>query len=150
MSHVFNFDAPWHPDDYVHRIGRTGRAGATGKAFTFITEEDAEALANIEKLIGTTIPEVVVEGVEASPQDEKPRDKPAKGRALARARSASPPNARRARTSRVTRSRVRRSRATIAASLHARAARNATTVPTMDGTARCRTFSRSVSAPAEP
>ncbi|ESZ87280.1 MAG: DEAD/DEAH box helicase [Blastomonas sp. CACIA14H2] len=81
VSHVFNFDAPWHPDDYVHRIGRTGRAGATGKAFTFITEEDAEALANIEKLIGTTIPEVVVEGVEASPQDEKPRDKPAKGRA---------------------------------------------------------------------
>ncbi|WP_446654168.1 DEAD/DEAH box helicase [Blastomonas sp.] len=81
VSHVFNFDAPWHPDDYVHRIGRTGRAGATGKAFTFITEEDAEALANIEKLIGTTIPEVVVEGVEASSQDEKPRDKPAKGRA---------------------------------------------------------------------
>lgn len=81
VSHVFNYDAPWHPDDYVHRIGRTGRAGATGKAFTFITEEDAEALANIEKLIGTTIPEVVVDGVEASSQDEKPREKPAKGRA---------------------------------------------------------------------
>ncbi|WAC24620.1 DEAD/DEAH box helicase [Blastomonas sp. SL216] len=80
VSHVFNFDAPWHPDDYVHRIGRTGRAGATGKAYTFITEEDAEALANIEKLIGTTIPEVVVEGVEAAPQDERPRERPAKGR----------------------------------------------------------------------
>lgn len=80
VSHVFNYDAPWHPDDYVHRIGRTGRAGATGKAFTFITEEDAEALANIEKLIGTTIPEVVVEGVEALPRDDRPRDKPAKGR----------------------------------------------------------------------
>lgn len=60
VSHVFNYDAPWHPDDYVHRIGRTGRAGATGKAYTFITEEDAEALANIEKLIGTTIPEITV------------------------------------------------------------------------------------------
>ncbi len=81
VSHVFNYDAPWHPDDYVHRIGRTGRAGATGKAFTFITEDDAEALANIEKLIGTTIPEVVVEGVEAPAQDDNPRDKPAKGRA---------------------------------------------------------------------
>jgi superfamily II DNA/RNA helicase len=81
VSHVFNYDAPWHPDDYVHRIGRTGRAGATGKAFTFITEEDAEALANIEKLIGTTIPEVVIEGVEAPVQDDKPREKPAKGRA---------------------------------------------------------------------
>src|SRR3546814_10125311 len=33
VSHVFNFDAPWHPDDYVHRIGRTGRAGAQGRAF---------------------------------------------------------------------------------------------------------------------
>ena len=81
VSHVFNYDAPWHPDDYVHRIGRTGRAGATGKAFTFITEDDAEALANIEKLIGTTIPEVVIEGVEAPAQDDRPRDKPAKGRA---------------------------------------------------------------------
>src|SRR5690606_20214702 len=34
VSHVFNFDTPWHPDDYVHRIGRTGRAGAKGRAFT--------------------------------------------------------------------------------------------------------------------
>jgi superfamily II DNA/RNA helicase len=52
VSHVFNFDAPWHPDDYVHRIGRTGRAGATGKAFTFVTSADAEAIDNIEKLTG--------------------------------------------------------------------------------------------------
>ncbi|PXW68164.1 superfamily II DNA/RNA helicase [Blastomonas natatoria] len=80
VSHVFNYDAPWHPDDYVHRIGRTGRAGASGKAFTFITEDDAEALANIEKLIGTTIPEVLVEGVDAPVQDEKAREKPAKAR----------------------------------------------------------------------
>ncbi|USI72919.1 DEAD/DEAH box helicase [Sphingomonas morindae] len=58
VSHVFNFDAPWHPDDYVHRIGRTGRAGATGKAFTLITEDDAEAIANIEKLTGQTIPRI--------------------------------------------------------------------------------------------
>jgi len=56
VSHVFNFDAPWHPDDYVHRIGRTGRAGASGKAFTFVTRADAEAIENIEKLIGTKIP----------------------------------------------------------------------------------------------
>ncbi len=50
VSHVFNFDAPWHPDDYVHRIGRTGRAGATGSAYTFVTKDDEEAIANIEKL----------------------------------------------------------------------------------------------------
>jgi superfamily II DNA/RNA helicase len=55
VSHVFNFDAPWHPDDYVHRIGRTGRAGATGHAFTLITPADAEAVENIEKLTGQTI-----------------------------------------------------------------------------------------------
>ncbi|OAN56277.1 DEAD/DEAH box helicase [Sphingobium sp. TCM1] len=55
VSHVFNFDAPWHPDDYVHRIGRTGRAGATGVAYTFVSEADAEAIDNIQKLIGTKI-----------------------------------------------------------------------------------------------
>ena len=77
VSHVFNYDAPWHPDDYVHRIGRTGRAGASGKAYTFITEEDAEALANIEKLIGTTIPEVTVAEPAGS---SEPAPKPAKAR----------------------------------------------------------------------
>ena len=55
VSHVFNFDTPWHPDDYVHRIGRTGRAGAKGRAFTFVAEEDAEAIANVEKLTGAAI-----------------------------------------------------------------------------------------------
>ena len=55
VSHVFNFDAPWHPDDYVHRIGRTGRAGASGVAITFVTPEDSEAIDNIQKLIGQKI-----------------------------------------------------------------------------------------------
>jgi superfamily II DNA/RNA helicase len=50
VSHVINYDMPWHPDDYVHRIGRTGRAGRTGVAISFATPEDAENLANIEKL----------------------------------------------------------------------------------------------------
>ncbi len=56
VSHVFNFDTPWHPDDYVHRIGRTGRAGAKGRAFTFVTKEDAEAIGNVEKLTKMKIP----------------------------------------------------------------------------------------------
>ena len=56
VSHVFNFDTPWHPDDYVHRIGRTGRGGATGRAFTLVADEDAEAIANVEKLTGSEIP----------------------------------------------------------------------------------------------
>lgn len=56
VSHVFNFDAPWHPDDYVHRIGRTGRAGAKGRAFTLVTPSDDEAIDNIQKLTGYKIP----------------------------------------------------------------------------------------------
>ena len=56
VSHVFNFDTPWHPDDYVHRIGRTGRAGAKGRAFTLVAEEDGEAIANVEKLTGSAVP----------------------------------------------------------------------------------------------
>jgi len=55
VSHVFNYDTPWHPDDYVHRIGRTGRAGAKGRAFTFVTKSDAEAIDNVEKLTGSKI-----------------------------------------------------------------------------------------------
>ncbi|MDF7777297.1 DEAD/DEAH box helicase, partial [Sphingomonas sp. AOB5] len=55
VSHVFNYDAPWHPDDYVHRIGRTGRAGAKGTAFTLVAPDDAENIQNIEKLTGHKI-----------------------------------------------------------------------------------------------
>jgi superfamily II DNA/RNA helicase len=58
VSHVFNYDVPWHPDDYVHRIGRTGRAGKTGIAITMVTSADAESIDNIQKLTGTTIPEL--------------------------------------------------------------------------------------------
>ena len=58
VSHVVNYDVPWHPDDYVHRIGRTGRAGRTGVAITFVTKEDAEAIDSIQKLIGNRIAEL--------------------------------------------------------------------------------------------
>ena len=56
VSHVFNFDVPHHPDDYVHRIGRTGRAGRTGTAISIVTPLDQKSIAAIEKLIGQTIP----------------------------------------------------------------------------------------------
>ena len=72
VSHVFNFDCPWHPDDYVHRIGRTGRAGANGIAYTFVTPDDEEALENIEKLIGTTISRG--EDASSEPASEGTRD----------------------------------------------------------------------------
>ena len=57
VSHVFNFDIPNNPEDYVHRIGRTGRAGNKGRAFTLLaTDDDALALAAVEARIGKTIP----------------------------------------------------------------------------------------------
>src|SRR5258707_5699646 len=57
VSHIYNFDVPIHPDDYVHRIGRTGRAGRNGTAITIVAgSNDAKAVAAIEKLIGQTIP----------------------------------------------------------------------------------------------
>ena len=74
VSHVFNFDAPWHPDDYVHRIGRTGRAGAKGKAYTFVTKADEEAIDSIEKLIGvkiTRIGKVEVPASEPAAREER-------------------------------------------------------------------------------
>ena len=51
LSHVFNYDVPNNPEDYVHRIGRTGRAGLKGKAFTFCDEDDEKNVLMIEKLI---------------------------------------------------------------------------------------------------
>jgi superfamily II DNA/RNA helicase len=55
MSHVFNWDVPNNPEDYVHRTGRTGRAGAKGRAFTFSTSNDFKSVQLIEKLIGKKI-----------------------------------------------------------------------------------------------
>jgi superfamily II DNA/RNA helicase len=56
VSHVFNFDVPHHPDDYVHRIGRTGRAGRSGTAISIVTPMDQKSIVAIEKLIGQSIP----------------------------------------------------------------------------------------------
>jgi superfamily II DNA/RNA helicase len=56
VSHVFNFDVPHHPDDYVHRIGRTGRAGRSGTAITIVAPMDGKAVDAIERLTGQPIP----------------------------------------------------------------------------------------------
>ncbi len=60
VSHVFNFDVPWQPDDYVHRIGRTGRAGAKGIAVTIATKDDSELIGRIERLTGQKIARIGV------------------------------------------------------------------------------------------
>jgi superfamily II DNA/RNA helicase len=80
VNYVFNYDTPWHPDDYVHRIGRTGRAGATGVAYTFITPKDAEAIDNIQKLTGQKI--AVLGGSEkaASAAEDAPAEEERKPR----------------------------------------------------------------------
>jgi len=62
VSHVFNFDVPHHAEDYVHRIGRTGRAGRSGIAITIAAPEDGKSLAAIEKLIGQKIPRQATAG----------------------------------------------------------------------------------------
>src|SRR5919107_800669 len=64
VSHVINFDVPWQPDDYIHRIGRTGRAGMKGIAITLAAPADREQVEAIEKLTGTKIPRA--EGKQAS------------------------------------------------------------------------------------
>ena len=55
ITHIFNFDIPEDPDSYIHRIGRTGRAGEKGKAYTFVTPKNAEDLSSIEKKINVTL-----------------------------------------------------------------------------------------------
>jgi superfamily II DNA/RNA helicase len=80
VSHVFNFDVPWQPDDYVHRIGRTGRAGAKGIAVTLATKADAELIERIEKLTGQKIPRVGKPAKEAK-AEPKAEAKPEKKRA---------------------------------------------------------------------
>ncbi len=64
LSHVFNFDVPIHAEDYVHRIGRTGRAGKEGRAFTIAQPEERGAVEAIEKLIGLPIPRLEIPGLD--------------------------------------------------------------------------------------
>ena len=68
---VFNFDVPFNAEDYVHRIGRTGRAGASGLAVTLVTRDDTRLVADIERLIHLKIE---IEPVEID--DERPRRRP--------------------------------------------------------------------------
>jgi superfamily II DNA/RNA helicase len=72
VSHIFNFDVPYHPDDYVHRIGRTGRAGRSGHAYMLATPRDDRQVDAIEKLTKTTIARKTMENIEIR-EDRGPR-----------------------------------------------------------------------------
>ncbi|WP_370287260.1 DEAD/DEAH box helicase [Roseomonas sp. HF4] len=89
LSHVFNFDVPFRDEDYVHRIGRTGRAGREGHAYTIATADDAKNVAAIEKLTGKPIPRIFVEGLDpvTDAEIEEARNAP---RGRGRGRSAAP------------------------------------------------------------
>jgi ATP-dependent RNA helicase RhlE len=60
LGHVVNFDVPLAPDDYIHRVGRTGRAEATGEAFTLVSPEEEGSLQDIERALGRRLPRVMV------------------------------------------------------------------------------------------
>lgn len=62
VSHVINYDVPQHPEDYIHRIGRTGRAEAEGDAFTLMVAEDSQHVASIERFISQKISRIRLEG----------------------------------------------------------------------------------------
>jgi superfamily II DNA/RNA helicase len=93
VSHVFNFDVPWQPDDYVHRIGRTGRAGAKGIAVTIATKADAELVERIEKLTGHKIARVATAAADPAKSEAKKsqsKDEPKRAKERARDDERSP------------------------------------------------------------
>ena len=73
VSHVINYDVPENPEDYVHRIGRTGRAQAVGDAFTLATPENAGDVRDIERFIGQEIPRLKLEGFNYKAASYAPR-----------------------------------------------------------------------------
>jgi superfamily II DNA/RNA helicase len=72
VSHVFNFDVPHHPDDYVHRIGRTGRAGRSGTAISLVSPADQKSVLAIEKLIGQPIAHANVQVTQTEAASSQP------------------------------------------------------------------------------
>jgi ATP-dependent RNA helicase RhlE len=62
ISHVINYDVPQQPEDYVHRVGRTGRAEMTGDAFTFMSTDEIAMVRTIERMMGASIPRISVPG----------------------------------------------------------------------------------------
>jgi superfamily II DNA/RNA helicase len=74
VSHIFNFDVPYHADDYVHRIGRTGRAGRSGHAYMLVTPRDGKYMETIEKLIGSPLKRIALEGLAEAVQAQPARE----------------------------------------------------------------------------
>jgi superfamily II DNA/RNA helicase len=105
LSHVFNFDVPIHPEDYIHRIGRTGRAGREGRAYTIASSYDTRFVEAIEKLIGKPIPRIEIEGFEPVAFEADAEGGRRRGRRPQRGRSSGEGDKRRGRGGRTERSR---------------------------------------------
>lgn len=80
LPHVVNFELPNIPEDYVHRIGRTGRAGASGEAVSLVSADETSFLRDIEKLVGERIPSEIIEGFEPDPNASTEPIKQGQGR----------------------------------------------------------------------
>jgi ATP-dependent RNA helicase RhlE len=89
LGHVVNFDVPQAPDDYIHRVGRTARAGEIGEAFTFVAPDERDDLRAIEKAIGKRLPQVTLPDFNYAARPEQRLEVPIKDRIAAiRARKA--------------------------------------------------------------
>ncbi|MNU30590.1 ATP-dependent RNA helicase RhlE [compost metagenome] len=84
VSHVFNYDVSHHADDYVHRIGRTGRAGRKGEAYMIVTPSDDKSLDKVLKLIKMAPEELTLEGIDFASIKDRPRSDDSKGRGRSR------------------------------------------------------------------
>ncbi|RBN50732.1 DEAD/DEAH box helicase [Flavobacterium psychrolimnae] len=80
LPHVVNFELPNIPEDYVHRIGRTGRAGANGEAISLFSPDETVFLRDIEKLVGLNLPKENIKGFEPDPNASKEPIKQGQGR----------------------------------------------------------------------
>jgi ATP-dependent RNA helicase RhlE len=86
LGHVVNFDVPNVPDDYIHRVGRTGRADATGEAYTFVSRDEIGDLVAIERAVGRKLPQLMLEGFDYAARPEAQLEVPIKER-IARIRA---------------------------------------------------------------
>ena len=104
LPHVVNFELPNIPEDYVHRIGRTGRAGASGEAISLFSPDETVFLRDIEKLIGLKLPKEQIIGFEPDPNASKEPIKQGQGRVQRNSTPKTPKSTNTAKTENTTRS----------------------------------------------
>lgn len=104
LPHVVNFELPNIPEDYVHRIGRTGRAGASGEAISLFSPDETVFLRDIEKLIGLKLPKEQIVGFEPDPNASKEPIKQGQGRVQRNSTPRTPKSTNTAKTENTTRS----------------------------------------------